>query len=126
MYSEVIPGRHHFAVLGLGRVKRRADIAFGTGKDHQGFAAILQLAPLRISLGEVPVERAIRAFVGVEQQRQVAGLQALFAQGHQLRQAGVLDQLLQFRQIFESKGAWCVHEIFLGECLHPRQANGSL
>ena len=109
MHRDVIPGGHHFAVLGFRWVKRRADVGVCAGKDHQRIAAILQVVPLGIGFGQVPVECAVGAFVGVDQQRQVAGLQALLTKGHQLRQAGVLDQLLQFGQIVENKGAGCVH-----------------
>jgi hypothetical protein len=34
---------------------------------------------------------------------------------------------VQLGQVFDGKGAWRVHgQIFLGECLHPRQAIGPL
>ena len=78
VYGDVVPGGHDFAVLGLGRVKRWADVGIGAGEDHQGFTAVLQILPLWIGLRQVPVKRAVRAFGGVQQQRQMAGQQALF------------------------------------------------
>ncbi|MNY80167.1 hypothetical protein D3C86_2210940 [compost metagenome] len=63
MHGDVVPGRHHFAVLGFARVKPWADVSVGAGKNHQGFGAVLQFPPLRIGLGEVTVKGAIRALV---------------------------------------------------------------
>lgn len=69
LHTDVISGWHYLAVLGLGSVPRRADIGFRTLKDHQRRAAVHQIAPLWVGLGEVAVQRAIGPFVCFQQQR---------------------------------------------------------
>ena len=112
VHSDVVPGRHDFAVFGFARVKPRADVSLGTGKNHQRFGAVLQFLPLRIGPGEVAVEGAIRALVRVKQQRQMTGLQALFPVGDQHSKAGAEYLLLQFMQIIDGEIAGRVHGNF--------------
>ncbi|MNE74681.1 hypothetical protein D3C80_1707740 [compost metagenome] len=127
MHGDVVPGRHDFAVLGLARIKTRADVGIGTGKDQHGFGTVAQVFPLRVGAGQVPVQRAVLALFAMQQYRHMAGLQATFAMTHQNGEAGGENQFVQLGQLFDGKGAWRVHgQIFLGECQHPRQAIGLL
>ncbi|MCY1384011.1 hypothetical protein D9M69_722010 [compost metagenome] len=57
----------------------------------------------------------------------MAGLQAAFTVGHQYGETAGEDQFMQLGQLVDGKSTWRVHgDIFLGECLHPRQAIGLL
>ncbi|MCY1558181.1 hypothetical protein D9M68_950930 [compost metagenome] len=55
------------------------------------------------------VERAVFAFAGLQQQRQVAGLQAPFAGSDQSGQTGFGDQPQHFGGIVLAEGAGQVH-----------------
>ncbi|MNV71875.1 hypothetical protein D3C71_1649180 [compost metagenome] len=127
VYGDVVPGGHDFAVFGLARVETRADVRVGTGKNQQGFGAVAQVFPLWIGFGQMPVQRAVRALFAMQQHRHMTGLQAAFAVGHQYGETGGEDQFMQLGQLVDGKSARRIHgDIFLGECLHPRQAIGLL
>lgn len=107
--------------------KTPADVGVGAGKYQHRFSAVAQVFPLRIGFGQVPVQRAVRTLFAVQQHWHVAGLKAVFTVAHQNRETAGEDQFVQLRQFVDGKGAGRVHgEIFLGECLHPRQAIGLL
>src|SRR5262249_53018897 len=58
--GDVVPGRHHPVVLGLGRVPRRRHVRLGPPDDHQGLA-LYRLAPLSVVAGQMPDEDALVA-----------------------------------------------------------------
>jgi hypothetical protein len=127
VHGDVVPGWHDFAVFGLARVEAGADVGVGTGKNQQGFGTVAQVFPLRVGFGQMPVQRAVRALFAMQQHRHMAGLQAALALGNQYGEAGGEDQFMQLGQLVDGKSARRVHgDIFLGECLHPRQAIGLL
>ncbi|MNG18365.1 hypothetical protein D3C84_1024260 [compost metagenome] len=104
VHAHVVPGRHRLVVARLARVIAGADVGRRAGKDHQRFGAGGQVAPLRVGPGEVAVQGALFARVGVEQQRQMAGLQARFAPGHQDRQRRACDLRVQFGEVVDAEG----------------------
>jgi hypothetical protein len=126
VHGDVVPGRHDFAVFGLARVEAGADVGVGTGKNQQGFGTVAQVFPLRVGFGQMPVQRAVRALFAMQQHRHMAGLQAALALGNQWRGGwrGSVHAVGTTRR-WQKRGR--VHgDIFLGECLHPRQAIGLL
>ncbi|MNW19001.1 hypothetical protein D3C71_2188060 [compost metagenome] len=68
-------------MFGLAGVQPWADVGIGPGEYHQGLGAGFQVAPLWIGPGHVAVEAAVRPLLGVQQQRQMAGLQTVFTVG---------------------------------------------
>ncbi len=103
MHGDVIPSRHLLVVAGLARVVAGADVGRGTGEDHQHLGAGGQVAPLPVGPGEVAEQRALFSRFGIEQQRQMAGLQALLALGHQDRQRRALDLRVQLDEIVDAE-----------------------
>jgi len=127
VHGDVVPGRHDLAVLGLARIEARADVGVGSGENQHGLGAVTQVFPLRIGLGQMAVERAVFALFAMQQHRHMTGLQSALTVADQNGQASGEDQFVQLGQVFDGKGAWRVHgQIFLGECLHRRQAIGPL
>ncbi|MNP10022.1 hypothetical protein D3C76_1021550 [compost metagenome] len=109
MHGDVVPGRHHLAVLGLCRVPGGTDIGVRAGEDHQRFGAFGQVAPVRIGAGEVPVEGAELALAGLQQQRQVAGQQTLGAGTGEDGQAARLHLPMELGEVILAEGAGDVH-----------------
>ncbi|MNN82477.1 hypothetical protein D3C81_1994150 [compost metagenome] len=56
---------------------------------------MLQLLPLAVGPGQVAINRAVLTFAGVDQHRDMAGKQTLFAVGDEYSQAGFQHLLLQ-------------------------------
>ena len=109
VYGQVIPGGYGFSVVGLAWVKGRADIGLFAGKDHQCFRALGQVLPVWIGPGQVPVQCAARAFVGVQQHRHMTGEQALAGMCDQYGQGGGLHLLVQDFNVVYGEGAGYVH-----------------
>ncbi|MNE33725.1 hypothetical protein D3C80_1274120 [compost metagenome] len=78
VHRQVVPGGDHLGVVGLAGVIARADIGVGTGEHQQRFSALLQVLPLNVGPGQVRVDRAKLALLGVDQDGQVGRQQAVF------------------------------------------------
>jgi hypothetical protein len=57
MNGEIIPRRHDFAVLLLGRIPRRADVSVRSQKYHQRLKVRLDPLPLRIGARQMSQHR---------------------------------------------------------------------
>ncbi|MNC46044.1 hypothetical protein D3C75_950390 [compost metagenome] len=110
VYGQVVPGRHSARILGLARIVAGTDIGVGPGKHHQGFGTVFQCLPLPVGAGEVAVEGAVAALAAIQQQWQVAGLQALFTLGNQHGQAGLLNLPVQLAEVGFLVARRCEHE----------------
>ncbi|MOA38050.1 hypothetical protein D3C78_1596980 [compost metagenome] len=110
VYGQVVPGGYGARVLNLAWIIASADISVGSGKYHQGLGAVGQFLPLAVGTGKVSIERAIAALATIQQQRQVTGLQTLFAVGDQHGQAGLFNLLLQLGKIGFLVARRCEHE----------------
>ena len=68
-----------------------------------------QCLAVRIGAGKVPVQRAVRAFVRGQQQRHMAGEQALAGVCDQYGQGAGLHLLVQDFNVVNGEGAGYVH-----------------
>lgn len=92
----VVPGGHAPMRLVLAGVPIGRDVALGTAKHHQNGVAIGHLLPKGVGPRNVGDECALRALIGLQQQRQVMGLQPVGGVRHQHAQGVVADDAVKF------------------------------
>ncbi|OIQ63999.1 hypothetical protein GALL_544530 [mine drainage metagenome] len=120
----VVPGRHDLAVLLLGGVVRRRDVAVRPLEDRQSLHAVQRRARMGIGLRQMPVQRAKQAGVRVQHQRSMTGDHPIRRHRHQRHEAARSDQIVQdFDAVFievggnvHGSGLCCiVAAVFAGE-----------
>ena len=92
LHDGVVPGRHHLAVLALGRVPGRGDVGLGTLEDDERFLRGVEILPLGVGAGQMGLERPHGGGGGIQHEGEGVGHEPRAAERDQQPKRVGLDE----------------------------------
>src|SRR5215510_2604325 len=110
MHSGIIPGRHHFAVLGLGRVPARTYVGLGPLENYEGVHIRREGLPLRVRARQMTFNAAQSAtIVDLQDGRQMRRRKPLAALRHENGKRPSAHHRVQFGRVLDPEMTRRIH-----------------
>lgn len=106
--GDIVPGRHDLARFLFHSIPARRHIGVRACENGEAVADGWHV-PLRVRLGEMPVEHAMLALVLIDEERQRRRQQAFRGRGDEGREPRGADRRQQACPILVAEGGWRVH-----------------